>query len=352
MDTQDSINEHKHISDDPSAKEGFLTEKQRRVIEYHHAVNCSSGFSNEGSHLEAENPEIVRILRVSMLKEQIDNIKYEALAILNREWQDITDADYHKAIELLSSIEAYPELIDTYRNWVYITGENGWKVKRSDILEALRLEEEATQKGENVTLRDWADLYQSDHNSEFVTEKSKVGNLESFYNQGSGLAALILGDICFEYSLAPIKSDSLNDSLLKEFRQTGLDLIIRGLKEALGYYKEATGRGYAAGFMAEALIYHILGQAETEDKLEQEYKAAPYKCKRATYNLLRDYKQTSEYDQRTGLINNNFKDDEGDLCHEWLTPLPLSLLVLDKNEAIKYVDRIFKDIKPELSRFR
>lgn len=66
METQDPINEHKHISDDSSAKEGFLTEKQRRVIEYHHAVNRSFRFSNEGFHLETENPENVRLLRVSI----------------------------------------------------------------------------------------------------------------------------------------------------------------------------------------------------------------------------------------------------------------------------------------------
>lgn len=348
METQDHINEHIHITDDMSAKEGFLTEKQRRVIEYHHVVNRSSGFSNEGFHLETENPAYVRRLRDSMLKEQIDNLKSEALAILNRKWEDITDADYHKAIELLSSIDAYPELIDTYRNWVYIKGENGWEVKRSDILEAIRLEEEATQKGENVTLRDWADLYQSDNDSEIVTEKSKAGILESFYNQGSGIAALILGDICFEHSLAPIKSDSLNDPLLKELGYNGLNLIVAGLKNALRYYKEAAERGYAAGYMAQALIYHIFGQVETADKLEQEFKDAPYKCKRSSYNLLRDYKQTSEFEQRTVLINNNFKDDEGEPCRDWLTPLPLSLLALDKDEAVKYVDSIFKDSKPKL----
>lgn len=351
METQDPINEHKRISDGSSAKDGFLTEKQRRVIEYHHAINRSSGFSNEGPHLETENPVYVRFLRNSMLKEQIDNIKSEALDILNRKWENITDADYNKAIKLLSSIEAYPELIDAYRNWVYIKGKNGWKVKRSDILEALRIEEVATQKGENVTLRDWADLYQTDHDSEIIPEKTKTGILESFYNQGSGLAALILGDICFEYSLAPIKRDSLNDPLLKDFRQLNLDLIVTGLKVALSYYKEAAGREYAAGYMAQALVYHICGQAEAANKLEQEYKDAPYKCRRASYNLLRDYKQTSEYEQRTSLINNNFKDDEGEPCHDWLTPLPLSLLVLDKDEAIKYVDSIFKDVKPELSHF-
>lgn len=96
METQDHINEHIHITDDMSAKEGFLTEKQRRVIEYHHVVNRSSGFSNEGFHLETENPAYVRRLRDSMLKEQIDNLKSEALAILNRKWEDITDADYHQ----------------------------------------------------------------------------------------------------------------------------------------------------------------------------------------------------------------------------------------------------------------
>lgn len=357
METQDPINEHKHISDDSSAKEGFLTEKQCRVIEYHHAVNCSSGFSNEGSHLETENPENVRHLRDSMLKEQIDNLKSEALAILNRKWEDITDADYHKAIELLYSIDAYPELIDTYRNWVYIKGANGWKVKRSDLYEALRLEEEATRKDNNVTLRDWADLYQTDHDSEIVPEKSKTGILESFYNQGSGLAALILGDICFEGSLWPL-SDIFNDSLFKESRQQSLVIMIAGLKDALCYYKEAAERGYATGYMAQALIYHIFGETETADKLEQEYNAAPYRCKRASYNLLRDYKQILEDEQNLALKYNDLKEDDEDdeydedeeQCHDWVRLLPLSLLALDKDEAIKYIDSIFKNVKPELLR--
>lgn len=63
----DPINEHKHISEDSSAKDEFLTEKQRRLIEYHFAVNHSLGFSESGQEVppdqrdsrhgpETENP--------------------------------------------------------------------------------------------------------------------------------------------------------------------------------------------------------------------------------------------------------------------------------------------------------
>lgn len=75
-----------------------------------------------------------------------------------------------------------------------------------------------------------------------------------------------------------------------------------------------------------------------------EYKNEPYANKRASYNLLRDYKRTSEYEDRTKSISNDFEEDDEPL-YKWLTPLPLSLMALDKDESIKYIDRIFNEIK-------
>lgn len=43
METQNSADNEKHISEDSSAKDKFLTESQCRLIEYHHAVNRSLG---------------------------------------------------------------------------------------------------------------------------------------------------------------------------------------------------------------------------------------------------------------------------------------------------------------------
>lgn len=248
---------------------------------------------------------------------------------------------------MLRSIDAYPELVNTLREWIYIKGENGWKVKRSDTIEAMRLEEKATQEGYNVTLQDWANLYEYDYDTNFKPENTKEGTLEAFYNQGSGLASLIIGDLIFESTLVPIKHEVFTDPLLKEDIPKYLESITESLKESLVYYKNAAERGYAAGYLAQSLIYRILGKDEYVDHLEMEYKNAPYANKRALYNLLRDYKKTSEYEDRTKFINNDFKDEDKPL-YEWLTPLPLSLMALDTDECLKYIDSIFNDIKSGL----
>ena len=284
-------------------------------------------------------------IKNQIILKQRELIISEALAILNRKWEDISVADYDNAIEMLRSIDAYRELIDVLREWIYIKGENGWKVKRSDIIEALRLEEKATYEGDNVTLQDWVSLYEYyDDGSNIKPENTKAGKLEAFYNQGSGLAALILGDLSFESCLDPIKLEVFNDPLLKDYIPKYLEFITESLKESLVYYKNAAERGYAIGYLAQSLIYRVLGQDEIAEKLEMEYKNEPYANKRASYNLLRDYKRTSEYEDRTKSISNDFEEDDEPL-YKWLTPLPLSLMALDKDESIKYIDRIFNDIK-------
>lgn len=291
-------------------------------------------------------------LRWMSIKGKLENkyretVKSDALSILQRDWEDISNFDYDNAIEMLRSIDAYPELINTLREWIYIKGENGWKVKRSDTIEAMRLEEKATQEGYNVTLQDWANLYEYDYDTNFKPENTKEGTLEAFYNQGSGLASLIIGDLIFESTLVPIKHEVFTDPLLKEDIPKYLESITENLKESLVYYKNAAERGYAAGYLAQFLIYRILGKDEYVDHLEMEYKNAPYANKRALYNLLRDYKKTSEYEDRTKFINNDFKDEDKPL-YEWLTPLPLSLMALDTDECLKYIDSIFNDIKSGL----
>lgn len=290
-------------------------------------------------------------LKSQIILKQRELIISEALAILNRKWEDISDVDYDNAIEMLRSIDAYRELIGVLREWIYIKGENGWKVKRSDIIEALRLEEKATYEGDNVTLQDWVSLYEYEHDSNFKPENTKAGTLEAFYNQGSGLAALILGDLSFESCLDPIKLEVFNDPLLKDYIPKYLEFITESLKESLVYYKNAAERGYVIGYLAQSLIYRVLGQDEIAEKLEMEYKNEPYANKRASYNLLRDYKRTSEYEDRTKSISNDFEEDDEPL-YKWLTPLPLSLMALDKDESIKYIDRIFNVIKLELRRFQ
>ncbi len=275
---------------------------------------------------------------------QRESIISAALAILNRKWEDISVADYENAIEMLRSIDAYPELINSLRKWIYIKGENGWKVKRSDIIEALRLEEKATYEGCKVTLQDWANLYEYDCGTNFKQENTKAGTLEAFYNQGSGLAALMLGDLSFESGLDPIKREVFNDPLLKHSIPEYLESITESLKESLVYYKNAAELGYAVGYLAQSLIYRVLGLNKIAEKLEMEYKNEPYANKRASYNLLCDYKRTSEYEDRIKSISNDFEEDDEPL-YKWLTPLPLSLMALDKDESIKYIDRIFNDIK-------
>ena len=275
---------------------------------------------------------------------QRESIISAALAILNRKWEDISVADYENAIEMLRSIDAYPELINSLREWIYIKGENGWKVKRSDIIEALRLEEKATYEGYKVTLQDWANLYEYDCRTNFKQENTTEGTLEAFYNQGSGLAALMLGDLSFESGLDPIKREVFNDPLLKHSIPEYLESITESLKESLVYYKNAAELGYAVGYLAQSLIYRVLGLNQIAEKLEMEYKNEPYANKRASYNLLRDYKRTSEYEDRIKSISNDFEEDDEPL-YKWLTPLPLSLMALDKDESIKYIDRIFNDIK-------
>lgn len=286
-------------------------------------------------------------IKSSIVLKQRKAIISEAHAILHRKWEDISVADYDKAIELLRSIEAYPELINVLREWTYIRGENGWKVKRSDIIEALRLEEKATYEGDNVTLQDWANLYEYDSDSSFKPENTKAETLKAFYNQGSGLAALILGDLHFETALWPIQTGFLYDVITTEIKPELVEIMANELKDALGYYEMAGIRGYAIGYLAQSLVYRVLGQNEIAEKLEMEYKNEPYANKRASYNLLRDYKRTSEYEDRTISISND-SEDEDEPMYKWLTPLPLSLMALDKDEALKYLDRIFNDIKLEL----
>lgn len=276
----------------------------------------------------------------------------EALAILNRKWEDISVVDYDNAIEMLRSIDAYPELINVLREWTYIKGENGWKVKRSDNIEALRLEEKATFEGDNVTLQDWANLYEYDDDSNFKPENTKAETLKTFYTQGSGLAALILGDLSFESGLDPIRRGVISDPLLKDYIPEYLESITESLKESLAYYKNAAEGGYAIGYLAQSLIYRVFGQDEIAEKLEMEYKSEPYANKRASYNLLRDYKKTYEYEVRESLVSNDFKDESGERCYNWLTPLPLSLLALDKDEALKYINIIFNDIRFKLNHFQ
>lgn len=285
-------------------------------------------------------------IKSQIILKQRELIISEALAILNRKWEDISVADYDKAIAMLRSIDAYPELINSLREWIYIKGENGWKVKRSDIIEALRLEEKATYEGYNVTLQDWADLYEYEDGSNFKPENTKEEILKDFYNHGSGLAALLLGDLGFESGIHPIKLEVFNDPLLKDYIPKYLESITESLKESLIYYKKAAEQGYAIGYLAQSLIYRVLGQDEIAEKLELEYKNEPYENKRASYNLLRDYKKTFEYEDRIKSISNDFEEDDEPL-YKWLTPLPLSLMALDKDESIKYIDRIFKDIKLE-----
>ena len=285
-------------------------------------------------------------IKSQIILKQRELIISEALAILNRKWEDISVADYDKAIAMLRSIDAYPELINSLREWIYIKGENGWKVKRSDIIEALRLEEKATYEGYNATLQDWADLYEYEDGSNFKPENTKEEILKDFYNHGSGLAALLLGDLGFESGIHPIKLEVFNDPLLKDYIPKYLESITESLKESLIYYKKAAEQGYAIGYLAQSLIYRVLGQDEIAEKLELEYKNEPYENKRASYNLLRDYKKTFEYEDRTKSISNDFEEDDEPL-YKWLTPLPLSLMALDKDESIKYIDRIFKDIKLE-----
>lgn len=277
-----------------------------------------------------------------------DSVKDEALAILCREWDNISVADYNRAIQMLRSVDAYHDLINTLRSGTYIKDQNGWKVKRSDIIEALRLEEEATRKDCNVTLKDWAELYEYDYGSDSKFDEAKLVILKSFYNRGSGLSALILGDLNFEDSVDSIKSEVFSDDLLKESIPHFLNSISEFFKESLSFYKVAASRGYAMGYRCQSLIYRIFGKNELADKLENEYKNAPYANKRAVFNLLRDYKSIDEYEERIELINNNFKDDGGKPCRKWITPLPLSLLALDIDEAKKYLHAIFDDIMPML----
>jgi len=283
-------------------------------------------------------------IKSQILVKQRELIISEALAILNSKWEDITVADYNKAIEMLRSVDAYPELINVLREWIYIKGENGWKIKKSDTIEALRLEEKATREGCKVTLQDWANLYEYDCGTNFKQENTKAGTLEAFYNQGSGLAALMLGDLSFESGLDPIKREVFNDPLLKHSIPEYLESITESLKESLVYYKNAAELGYAVGYLAQSLIYRVLGLNKIAEKLEMEYKNEPYANKRASYNLLCDYKRTSEYEDRIKSISNDFEEDDEPL-YKWLTPLPLSLMALDKDESIKYIDRIFNDIK-------
>lgn len=280
----------------------------------------------------------------SILCKYRESIISQANAILTRKWEDISVTDYDRAVEMLRSVDAYPELINVLREWVYIRGENGWKVKRSDTIEAMRLEEMATREGDNVTLQDWANMYEYDYGSNFNSDNTKTGILETFYNQGSGLAALILGDLNLEEGLWPIRFKGEREAYSKDM----VESMSEYLKVSLAFYKDAAARGYAIGYLTQSLIYKILGEVEIADKLELEYKNSPYIEKRASYNLLRDYKKTFQYEERTDLINNNFKDENGDPCKDWLTPLPLSILALDENEAIKYLHAIFDEVMPML----
>ena len=284
-------------------------------------------------------------IKSSIICKYRESIISQADAILTRKWENISVADYDRAVEMLRSVEAYSELINILREWVYIRGENGWKVKRSDTIEAMRLEEMATRESYNVTLQDWANMYEYDDKSSYNLDNTKAGILETFYNQGSGLAALILGDLNLEKGLWPIRIKGEQEAYSKEM----VESMSEYLKVSLAFYKEAAARGYAIGYLTQSLIYKILGEVEIAVKFELEYKKSPYSEKRVSYNLLRDYKETFQYEERTYLINNNFKDENGDPCKDWLTPLPLSLLALDENEATKYLHTIFDEVLPMLN---
>lgn len=306
--------------------------------------DCDSYISNIAFeiHLRWE------FIKSSIVVKHRESIISEATAIFNQKWEDISTGDYEKAIEMLRSVNAYNELIHALREWIYIKSENGWKIKRSDKIEALCIEEEATIKGGNVTLENWVDLYEYDYDSAINSDNTKIGILEAFYKERSGMAALILGDIYFEMCLAPIKYALIDDPLSPECRTDHLNSIIECLRMSESYYKEAALRGCSVGYMAQALIYRILGQTVIADTLEEKFKKSSYDSKRVSFNLLRDYKKSSEYKERMMLINNNLKDEDGEPCYNWLTSLPLSLMALDIDNAKKSIYNIFRGIKMEI----
>ena len=160
-------------------------------------------------------------IKFVIIQDYNKKIKEEALSILNRKWEDISTEDYKIAIEMLKTAKAYNELVEFLSTGVNVKGDNGWKVKRSDKIEALRIEEEVT-KTDNVTLKDWVDLLGWDHNSGINPENTNYGILEKLYDEGSGIAALILGDRCFDSAIYSLRL-WLEDWKVPEFRIDNID---------------------------------------------------------------------------------------------------------------------------------
>lgn len=256
-----------------------------------------------------------------------EKIKKEALSILNRKWEDITIEDYQKAIEMLKSVNAYNELIEVLSTGIYIKGENGWKVKRSNEIEALKIEEK-TVKTDNVTLKDWVYLLKEDYNSGINPENTNEGIIGKLYNEGSGLAALILGDYRFKLLLGFI-SGGIE---MQDWSEWRYNAISETLRQTINYYKTAAERNCAIGYRTCALIYYVLGDKDKSESFEQDYQKAPYDNKRNAFNLRRDYNRELEWEKENGFR----------FTKNYWEPAPLSIIALDEQKAKKYLKREFQ----------
>ena len=256
-----------------------------------------------------------------------EKIKEEAISILNRKWEDITGEDYQKAIEMLKSVNAINELIEVLSTGVYIKGDNGWKVKRSNKIEALKIEENAV-KTDNITLKDWVDLLLWDYNSGMNPENTHQGILEKLYNEGSGLAALILGDYKFKLLLGLISGGIMT----QDWSDWRYNAISETLRLTMNYYKTAAERNCAIGYRVCALIYYVLGDKDKSESFEQDYQKSPYDYKRSAFNLLRDYNKELEWEKENGFR----------FTKNYLEPAPLSIIALDEQKAKKYLKRKFQ----------
>lgn len=254
-------------------------------------------------------------------------IKEEALSILNRKWEEITVEDYQKAIEMLKSVNAYNELIEVLSTGIYIKGENGWKVKRSNEIEALKIEEKAV-KTDNVTLKDWVYLLKDDYNSGINPENTNEGILGKLYNEGSGLAALILGDYRFKLLLGFISGGIVT----QDWSEWRYNAILETLRQTINYYKTAAERNCAIGYRVCSLIYSLLGNKEKSCIQEQDYQKAPYDNKRSAFNLRRDYNKELEWEKENGFR----------FTKNYWEPAPLSIIALDEQKAKKYLKRKFQ----------
>lgn len=258
-----------------------------------------------------------------------EKIKQEALSILNRKWEDISLEDYKKAIEMLKTAKAYNELVEFLSTGVYVKGDNGWKVKRSDKIAALRIEEEATKR-DNVTLKDWVDLLRRDYNSGINPENTNEGILEKLYNEGSGIAALILGDYTFKLLLSLVA----NGIRYKDWSEWRFKSISELLNKTICYYKKAAERNCAIGYRSCALIYYVLGDKDKSESFEQDYQKSPYDYKRSAFNLDHDYNKRLEWDKENGFSSIN----------KYWYPAPFSIIALDEKKAKRYLKRRFKGI--------